>query len=67
MFAGVALALSELPVELIEQHGLQRRIYDRGGEPEVQFLLHDGDRVLPVWLDGQLQIGAPGVRRMALA
>jgi hypothetical protein len=32
MFSGVALPLSELPVELIEQHGLRRRMYDRGGE-----------------------------------
>ena len=63
MFAGVALALSELPVELIEQHGLQRRVCDRGGELEVQFLLHDAERVLPVWLNGQLRLVRWGNRR----
>ena len=35
MFAGVALALSELPEELAQQHGLGRRIHGRGGEREV--------------------------------
>jgi hypothetical protein len=63
MFAGIALALSELPVELIEQHGLQRRVCDRSGELEVQFLLHDAERVLPVWLNGQLRIVRWGNRR----
>ena len=59
MFAGVALALSDLPVALVER----RRVYDRGGEREVQFLLHDRERVLPVWLDGQLQLVRWGNRR----
>jgi hypothetical protein len=63
MFAGVALALSELPVELMEQHGLQGRIHDRGGEPEVQFLVRDAERLLPVWLDGKLQVVRWGNRR----
>jgi hypothetical protein len=54
MLAGVALAASELPVGLVQRHGLGRRIHERGGEPEVRFLLHDHERVLPVWLDGQL-------------
>lgn len=59
----MALALSEVPLELIEQHRLQRRIYARGGEQEVQFLLRDRERLLPVWLDGQLQIVRWGNRR----
>jgi hypothetical protein len=63
MFAGVALALSEVPVALIEQFGLRARIHDRGGEPEVRFLLRDRERSLPVWLDGQLQIVRWGNRR----
>ena len=63
MFAGVALALSEVPKELVVQFGLQRRVCDRGGEPEVQFLLRDGERVLPAWLDGRLQIFRWGNRR----
>ena len=41
MFAGVALAVSELPVGTVGRHGLQRRVYDRGGELEVRFLLAD--------------------------
>ena len=53
MFAGVALALSELPAELVERHGLRARVHDRGGEPELRFLLHDPERVLPVLLDGR--------------
>ncbi|SRR5579875_1996180 len=63
MFAGVALAMSELPVELIDRHGLRRRICDRGGESEVQFLLADAERLLPVWHEGQLQILRWGNRR----
>jgi hypothetical protein len=63
MFAGIALALSELPVELIGRHGLERRIYDRGSEREVQFLFADADRVLPVWRDGRLEILRWGNRR----
>jgi hypothetical protein len=63
MFGGVALALSELPTELIEAHGLSRRVYDRGGEPEVQFLHRDRERLLPVWLDGRLQVVRWGNRR----
>jgi len=56
MFAGVALAISELPVDLIERHNLARRICERGGEREVQFLFAEAERLLPVWRNGQLQI-----------
>jgi hypothetical protein len=63
MFAGVALALSELPEELVGRHGLRWRLHHRGGEPEVQFLLREAERVLPVWLDGQLQVLRWGNRR----
>jgi hypothetical protein len=56
MFAGVSLAVSELPEELVERHGLHRRVYDRGGEREVQFLLGDVEPVLPAWLDGRLSV-----------
>jgi hypothetical protein len=56
MCAGIALAWSELPTELIGRHGLHRRVHERGGELEIQF--HYRDRVprLPVWRDGRLQI-----------
>ncbi len=63
MFGGLALALSELPVELIERRGLAERIHDRGGEPEVRFLFGQRQRVLPAWLNGQLQIVSWGTRR----
>lgn len=63
MLAGIALAYSELPLELVEQHGLERRVHDRGGEPEVQLLLCHRDRILPVWLDGQLHMVRWGNRR----
>lgn len=63
MLSGTALALSDLPEELMTQHGLARRIYDRGGEREVQFLFADAERVLPVWRNGQLQILRWGNRR----
>ena len=63
MFAGVALAYSAVPTELIERHRLRGRTHDRGGEPEVQFLLGDAERELPVWLEGRLQIVRWGNRR----
>jgi hypothetical protein len=63
MFSGVALALSELPLELIAQHGLERRVHDRGGEREVQFLFREAERLLPVWHDGRLEVVRWGNRR----
>jgi hypothetical protein len=63
MFGGVALARSELSEELLERHGLRGRVHDRGGEPEVRFLARERERVLPVWLDGRLQIVRWGNRR----
>jgi hypothetical protein len=56
MLSGIALTLSELPSELIARHGLGRRIHNRDGEREVQFLFADADRLLPVWRNGQLQV-----------
>ena len=63
MVSGVALALSELPLELIEQRGLARRVHDRGGEREVRFLFAAADRLLPVWCNGRLQVLRWGNRR----
>ena len=63
MLSGVALALSELPVELIARHGLGRRICDRGGGREVQFLFSDAERALRVWRNGRLQVLRWGNRR----
>jgi hypothetical protein len=56
MLSGLALPLSGLPLELIARHGLGRRIYDRGGEPEVQFLFADAERLVPVWHKGRLEV-----------
>ncbi len=56
MCAGIALAWSELPTELIGRHDLERRAHDRGGEREVRFLFRDRDPRLPIWRDGRLQI-----------
>src|SRR5947209_13434288 len=56
MCVGIALAWSELPTELIGRHGLERRVHERGGELEVQFLYRDRRARLPVWRDGRLQI-----------
>ncbi len=63
MLSGVALTLSGLPLELIDRHGLGRRIHERGGEREVQFLFADAERQLPVWRDGRLEILRWGNRR----
>ena len=66
MLSGLALALSELPLELIARHELERRICDRGGEREVQFLFADAECLLAVWRDGRLEVllrAVPGVGR----
>jgi hypothetical protein len=63
MLSGIALALSELPSEPTARHNLTRRIYDRGDEREVQFVFVDGERLLPVWRNGQLLVLCWGNRR----
>jgi len=56
MCLGISLSCTELSLELIARHGLDRRVHARGGEKEIQFLFRDRDPRLPVWQDGQLQI-----------
>jgi hypothetical protein len=63
MSAGIALALSELPQDLVERHDLGRRVHDRGGEREVWFLYRHAERLLPVWHEGQLRVVRWGCRR----
>ena len=63
MCAGIALALSELPPELLERHNLGERQFKRGGEPEVRFLYRHPRPCLPVWRQGQLEILRWGARR----
>jgi hypothetical protein len=62
MLTGVALALSELPLHLVE-HRLSSRVVERGGEREVQFLFHAPERLLPVWVNGPLELARWGCRR----
>jgi len=56
MCAGIALARSELPTELIGRHRLERRVHERGGEAEIRFLFRDRHPLLPVWSDSQLRL-----------
>ena len=63
MRTGIALAYSELPLGLIERHGLYGRVHARGGEREIHFLLREREPVLPVWLGGRLQVVRWGNRR----
>jgi hypothetical protein len=63
LFGGVALAYDAMPRELVERHGLHGRVHDRGGAREVRFLARDHERLLPVRLDGRLQVVRWGCRR----
>jgi hypothetical protein len=56
MCAGIALAYSEIPLDLIEAYQLQSRVHDRGGEKEIRFLYRDRSPCLPVVHDGQLTV-----------
>jgi hypothetical protein len=56
MLTGIALAVADVPLVLIEQEHLEPRRHDRGGEGEIQFLFRDAERILPVWHEGQLQL-----------
>jgi len=52
----LALAWSDVPLELIERHSLSRYAHERGGERELRFLRRNRRPLLPVWQDGQLLI-----------
>jgi hypothetical protein len=56
MCVGIALAVSEVPVLLIEKYGLMDRVYDGGGERVVRFLWRARPTMLPVWWNGKLQV-----------
>ncbi len=60
MCAGIALAWSELPTEMIGLDELRHRIHDRGGEREFRFYYRDRRPRLPVWRDGRLTIARWG-------
>ena len=63
MCTGIALALSELPLELANCRDLEKRTFERGGEREVRFLFNSKGRLLPVWHEGQLKFSRWGSRR----
>ena len=63
MLGGVALAMQDIPIALIEGHGLKRRIIEQAGEAEIHFLLRDREPVLPAWHEGRLQLFRWGARR----
>jgi hypothetical protein len=67
MLTGIALALSEVPLELIERNQLESRLRDRGGERELWFLWAAAERLLPVWHEGKLQLLRWGNRRARAA
>jgi hypothetical protein len=56
MCTAIALAYSELPLSLIEEHGLEKRVHERGGEKEVRFYFQANPTFLPVWWNGQLRL-----------
>ena len=56
MLAGVALPLDRLSAVQLMRHGLTRRVNERLGVLEVQFLSRAAYRLLPVMLDGELLI-----------
>ena len=56
MCLGIALAESEVPLTLVERHGLGRRLYVRNRDRrEYRFLFRDRRPRLPVWRGGRLQ------------
>jgi hypothetical protein len=63
MLTGIARAVANVPLVLIEQGHLEPRRYERGGEAELQFLFRDAERLLPVWHEGRLQLLRWGNRR----
>ena len=64
MCVAVALVLSELPAEVVEGDALAGRVYARGdGEKEARFYYRAEPPLLPVWLDGRLQLARWGCRR----
>jgi len=61
MLTGIALALGDAPLGLVEQHGLS--VHGRGGEKELRFLFRVREPLLPVWHEGQLRVVRWGCRR----
>ncbi len=63
MCTGIALAASELPLDVLEQPRIKARLFTRGGEAEVRFYFRDSERLLPIIHDGVLRLVRWGARR----
>jgi hypothetical protein len=64
MCAGIALLQSEFPLPLLERADLRRRCYRRGnGEHEFRFFWREPNPLLPIILDGTLQLVTWGSKR----
>jgi hypothetical protein len=48
VLSGVALPVDQIPLDVLQQHDLGRRIHDRQRSLEVQFLARQAECVLPV-------------------
>ena len=62
MLTGLALAVADVPLLMIQQLDLGPRVVERDGEPEVQFPFRDAERVLSVWHEGRLQLATGAAR-----
>lgn len=56
MCTGIAISVSELPVELVKRHRLAERVYARAGKEEFRFLWLDMPTLLPVRWDGRFDL-----------
>lgn len=65
MCVAIAVVTSELPLALVEGHGLTDRVHERGGEAEVRFYARAVPAVLPVWWGGRLHVVRWGNRDRA--
>ena len=63
MCVAVALVLSELPTALAEGLAAGGRVHARGADVEARFYWRAEPPLLPVWLDGRLQLARWGSRR----
>src|SRR5262249_14555143 len=61
--SGIVIAYYTPPLGFIAKHGLDRRVHERGGEREFQFLYRDTTLCLPVWHEGQLRLAHWGCKR----
>jgi hypothetical protein len=66
MCHAVALPVSDVPTSLLDGGALDDRVHNRGGESEVRFSWWNKPPVLPVMLDGRLQLVTWGNRNRAV-